>query len=287
MGLEAAGIDARIGLLASDVYPWPDQWHNDGFCAAMTIVGEAYWDAPGDPGGRRLMQRMWDADPVARAQIIEHAVHWCHVEGGELWLTAGISAFKIPREHAVALLARSVDSGAKSAIIAARDTGLVRRVGFGYNGYVVYELGGTSSPKWNACVEDLTSVLVDVHPLIEWGFVLRRPKGVMGIGPTTSHVVHDAMWEPYEGQVALLGYRQDPRRFQELVLDVYGVQVLGPGHDNNALGDDWEIRQLTKRRELVSATDLAAWFANDPSFDTLLAARDSFGSLVDPIWSPV
>ncbi len=285
-GLEAAGTDARIGPLTMDEEPWPDQWHNDGYCAAMTIVGKPYWDAPGDPGGRRLMQRMWDDDPVARAQVIEHAVRWCDVEDSDLWLGAGLSTFKIPREHAVELLTRSLDTGPKCDIVAARDAGLVRRVEFGYNGFVIYEVGGTSRPEWLACVDDLASVLLDVHPLIEWGYILRRPKGVMGLGPRTSHIVHDAMWEPYEGQVALLGYCQDPRRFPDLVLDVYGIQVLGRGHDISTLGDGWDVRDLSQGRKLVSSMDPAAWFANAPSLDTLLAARKSFGTLVDPIWSP-
>ena len=53
-GLEEAGIEARIGPLTGDSYPWPNRFQTDGFSAWMTIVGESYWDAPGDPGGRRL-----------------------------------------------------------------------------------------------------------------------------------------------------------------------------------------------------------------------------------------
>ena len=52
--LESIGLDARIGPLTSATKPWPNRLKNDGFSAAMTIVGQPYWDAPGDPGGRRL-----------------------------------------------------------------------------------------------------------------------------------------------------------------------------------------------------------------------------------------
>lgn len=285
-GLDVAGIDARIGSLTSDEYPWPDQWRNDGFCAAMTMTGEPYWHAPNDPGERRLTQRMWDADPKARAAVIEHAVHWCDVEGGHLWLAAGVSAFKIPKEHAISLLTRSLDANPACAIIAARDSALVRRVGFDRNGYVIYELGGTKKPEWRECIDDLTSVLVDLHPVVEWGFVLRRPAGASGIGARTSRIVHQALWDPYEDEVAYFGRVQDPRRYPGLVLDVYGVQILGPGHDIQALGGEWEIRDLSRGRKLVSTTDLAAWFADAPSLEIMLAARESFGPLVDPIWNP-
>ena len=218
--------------------------------------------------------------------MIEHAVRWCEVDGGGLWLTADVSTFKIPREQAIDLLMRIVDAGTFCSIVAAHDAGLVRRVEFGYNGYVLFELGGTQRPEWQVCVEDLTSVLVDVHSLIEWGFVQSRPTGVLGIGPKTCHVVHNALWRQYEDTVALLGYRQDPRRFPELVLDVYGVQVLGPGHNTGALTGEWDVRPLSQERKLVSSLDPAAWFADPPSLDTLMAARESFGSLVDPIWHP-
>ena len=157
---------------------------------------------------------------------------------------------------------------------------------FGYNGYVIYELGGTQRPDWQTCLEDLTSVLVDVHPLIEWGFILRRPIGVSGIGPRTIRVVHNALWEPHKDQVPLLGYRQDPRRHPELVLDVYGVQVLGPGHDTSVITGEWDVQYLSQDRKLVSSRHPADWFAEPPSLATLLAARESFGSLVDPIWHP-
>ena len=219
--------------------------------------------------------------------MIEHAVRWCEVDGGGLWLTADVSTFKIPREQAVALLMRIVETGTKCSIVAARDVGLVRRVEFGYSGYVIYELGGTQRPDWQTCVEDLTSVLVDVHSLIEWGFIQSRPISVSGIGPRTSHVVHDALWEPHKDQVAGFGYLQDPRRFPEFVLDVYGIQVLGPRHDTGALAGEWDSRDLSQERKLVSSLDPAAWFAEPPSLATLLAARKSFGSLVDPIWSPL
>jgi hypothetical protein len=283
--LEAVGIDARIGPLTSDSYPRPSAKHNDGFSAFITTVGQPHWDTPGDPGGRRLLQRMWDPDPEAQAQLIEHALGWCDVDGGGLWLTANISTFKIPREQAVELLLREVHTGTKCSIVAARDAGLVRRVEFGYNGYVIYELGGTARPDWQTCVQDLTTVLTDVHELIEWGFVQSRPPGTRGIGPRTSLVVHNALWEPHEDHVPTLGYRQDPRRFPELVLDVYGIQVLGPGHDVSAIGGPWDVQKLTHDRTLVTSRDPAAWFAQPPTLDTLLAARDSFGPLVDPIWS--
>ena len=129
--------------------------------------------------------------------------------------------------------------------------------------------------------------MTKVHSLIEWGFIQSRPTSVSGIGPRTSHVVHEALWEPHKDQVAGFGYLQDPRRFPEFVLDVYGVQVLNPGHNTVALEGDWDVQDLSHDRKLVSSRDPAAWFADPPSLDTLLAARESFGSLVDPIWSPL
>lgn len=284
--LEEAGIDARIGPLRGDSYPWPNRFQTDGFSAWMTVIGEPYWDAPGDPGGRRLTQRMWDPDLEARAQMIEHAVRWCEVDEGGLWLTADVSTFKIPRKQAVDLLMRILGAGTECSIVAAHDAGQVRRVEFGYNGFVLFELGGTQRPDWQACVDDLTSVLVDVHSLIEWGFVQSRPPGVLGIGPKTSHVVHNALWRQYEDRVALLGYSQDPRRFTELVLDVYGVQVLGSEHDVTSITGDWDVRDLSQGRKLVSSRHPAEWFAAPPTLETLLAARESFESLVDPIWDP-
>lgn len=285
--LDEAGVDARIGPLTNEPHPWPNRLHNDGFSAAMTIVGEPYWDAPGDPGGRRFTQRMWDADLGARAQVIEHAVAWCEVDNGGLWLTADVSTFKIPREQAIALMMRIVETGTICSIVAARDAGLVRRVEFNHNGFAIFELGGTDRPDWQTCVEDLTSVLTDLHSLIEWGFVQSRPTSVSGIGPRTMRVVHNALWEPHKDEVPLLGYRQDPRRHTEFVLDVYGVQVLGPWHDVTALAGDWEVRDLDHGRKLVSSREPAAWFAEAPSLETLLTARGNFSSLVDPIWNPL
>ena len=285
-GLEAEDIEARIAPLIGERYPWPDQWRDDGFCAAMTIAGEPYWDVPGDPGERRLLQRMWDPHSEERAQVIDHAVRWCDV-GGQLWLTTGVSAFKILREQAISLLTRSLDVDPASSIVSARDAGLVRRVGFDRNGFVVFEVGGIDRPDWHACVDDLTSVLIDIHPAIEWGFILRRPSGVNGIGPRTPRVVHEALWDPYEEEVAYSGRIQDPRRYTRFVLDVYGVQLLGPGHDVGAVVGDWDVQHLTNGRKLVSHRDPAKWFSEAPALHTLLEARDSFGALVDPIWSPV
>ena len=284
--LEADGVEARIGPLANQAYPWPDQWHDDGYCAAMTIIGQAHWDPSGGPGDRRLTQRMWDADPDALAAMIEYAVNWCRVDGGELWLESGITSFKIPVDLASRLLVRALASDPQTSIISAQSPALVRRVGFASNGFVSFELGGSDRPAWQDCVAELTSVLADASANIEWGFMLRRPCGVSGIGSRTTRVVHQALWEPYKDQVRSIGHSQDPRRYSELVLDVYGVQVLGPQHDTSAIADHWHQEDLGEGRTLVSAPDLSAWFPDAPTMETLLAARESFGHLVDPIWNP-
>lgn len=284
--LDDPGIDAHIGPLTTANIPWPGRLHNDGYCAAMTIVGRPHWETPGDPGPRRLTQRMWDPDPKARARLIEHAVHWCEKDGARLWLLADVSSFSIPRDQATELLLRIVETGTTCSLIAADSTEAVRRVAFSNNGYVFYEVGGTQPQDWQAIVHDLTDVLVDVHELIEWGCVLHRPAGASGIGPRTNHIVHKALWEPYEDLVETLGYRQDPRRHPEFVLDVYGVQVLGPQHDANHLQGAWHQQRLDHARTLVTATDLDAWFAQPPSMKTLTDARQAFGPLVDPIWTP-
>ncbi|VXB90358.1 hypothetical protein [Aeromicrobium sp. 9AM] len=283
--LETAGVEAVIEPVPDEEVPFPYP-QNDGFSAAMTLQGEPYWGTPTDPAERRGDQRLWDPDPGVLAKVIEHAVNWCEVQGGGLWITSGTTAFKTPRERAVSVLTRLLDADPSADLVAARDDGWVRRVGFERNGYVIYEVGGTQQPEWQICVNDLTSVLVDLHQYMTWGFVQKRPVGRCGIGPATTLVTHEALWEPYEDQVAGFGRISDPRRFENHVLNVYGIQVLGPSHDTGSLAGDWDIKPLDAGWTLVSSRSPSRWFAGTPTLQTLLDSRGSFGELVDPIWSP-
>jgi hypothetical protein len=285
--LEAANIDARLGPLSSEYPPVIHQRWNDGYSASVCLIGTPYWpDADADIDWR-IIRRMWDSDVQALDSLIDIAVEWCDVEDGRLWLGSGLSSVVVPREVAAASMKRIVRAGEDCSLHAADGDRMQRIFDIGVNGYASFDIGGSERPRWDECAAELTDLLVSVHHLMNWGFVAKLPVGRLGITTRSSLCMHECLWETYEDSVNHFSkFMQDPRRHPTWVLDVYGIQILGPGHDATHVSGDWDIRPLSEGRTLVTSQDLADWFAEEPSITTLQSARDDFGDLVDPIWAP-
>ena len=255
----------------------------------MCLIGEPYWPRPGDGRDWRVIRRMWDTSPEALAALVDLAVEWCQVADGKLYLLAGVSNFEIPRDTAAASMKRMIRTGENCKLTAANGTKMQRVAEIGINGYATFDISGSEKPGWLECTDELTNLLVSAHHLLNWGFIAHHPSGEgrRGLGARTSLQMHEVIWEPYGDQVKHLSkFMQDPRRHPSLVLDVYGTQLLGPGHDITQISGNWTIRPLTEGRHLVTSKRPASWFTQAPSLPTLLAAREDFARLVDDIWSP-
>ena len=283
--LEGAGVDAKVGVFRAEYSPLDDPFVQvKGYSAGLTLAGEPIWEEDGNPPA---MRRVWDADPDAEQRVVEHAVDWCNVDGGELWLRADSSIYKIPRSEGRGFFVRALEARRHwTVLIAAHGTKQVRRVCFSGNGHVIYEVGGPSWPSKSACVDDLKSVLVELHESVVWAFVQAQLGATSGIGVSGWAEFQEGLWAPHRDEVRHRATRTYTRREGEVVPDVYGMQILGPGHALVPLGDQWQVTELSAGRRLVTHVDQAGWFFRSPALDLLLAARRDFGPLLDEDRAP-
>ena len=284
--LEAADVEAKVGIFRAQYSPLDDPFRQfGGYSAGMTLIGQPYWL---DEGTISSGRHMWDVDPDAQQRVVEHAINWCMVDGGEYWIRAGTSSYKVLENQREALLQRALKNERDwTILIAAKDTSIIRRVCFAGNGHVIYEIAGVGErPNWQSCVEELRTALTDLHEVLVWGFIQARLKGTSGIDVTLWEDFHRALWAPYGNRVADYRGTDDPRRAPTRVHDVYGIQLLGPGHGPVPPNEAWTVQPLSQGRRIVSHVDQAAWFTQLPTLDLLLKAREDFGTIVDDAWTP-
>ena len=284
--VEGAGIEAKIGPFRAEYSPLDDPFLQlSGYSAGLTLVGEPFWEDDGNPPG---MRRVWDADPAAQERVIDHALRWCAVDGGELWLRGGVSIYKITLDQASGLLRTAIRTGKYwTDLIAADGTNRVRHVCFARNGHVMYEVGGTDGIPWQDRVHELQEVLVDLHESVVWGFVEARLRGTSGIGVARWDELQDVLWEPHRDRVRHSAKRVYTRQEDHVVPNAFGIQVLGPRHAALAGDSHWDVTELGGGRRLVAHTDPEAWFSRLPELDLLLSARQDFEPLLDPTRAPL
>jgi hypothetical protein len=137
---------------------------------------------------------------------------------------------------------------------------------FGSDGYLFLH-AKTEGMTWHDLVSDMAARLSEMAPSIDYGLILRSFYGANSM---------DAANNFGRAQPKYLGgdYRSSHYALKEMVTDVFGVQVLGPGHPDLHPPGEWQIRDLPGGRRLVCSNRLEEWYAEEyPEPSVIDAAR--------------
>ncbi|KAA1397850.1 hypothetical protein [Aeromicrobium ginsengisoli] len=290
-----AGLDARIGLVRSQYSPLSAHLP-PGFVAGLSIRGRTIDLADGIEGPEGTS---WRADPDAVEAVIEHALNWCAVAGGEDWFWAGLSTFKVTREQRRDILVASVRAGQSCGLDSARavklsksererlmrsyDVDLARTVVFTDDGHVIYGVASDGPPlEWRECVEDLEGVIKELHAEVDYAMVQRR-----NVTPGLWRELHRDIWRPWikvHPDVLWLDRDEECRR----IVNAYGIQLVGPAHRPIPSAGRWVTQDLGAGKVLVTDRDLEPWFAMPPTFELYASAREDLTDLLaNPTWKPL
>lgn len=204
-------------------------------------------------------------------EVVEHALQWCQVEAGAFYVRYGTGEYLVtPRTRGDLLRAALVDKGIVSITChASRDD--VRRVVFFDDACVVYEQrlpGMDGDAGWRGGVEAMTSVLEDLAPWLDYGFVRRQHFGAYDWSVFVD-------WEWPEKPHLPSGLVRYTRSSSAVALpDAFGVMVVSPSHGWSPSPQIWTSRQLPGRRTLVQCVDLTTVVgANRPDVDAVARMR--------------
>lgn len=272
--LEALDVSGTLGVFRHQASPIDDVLLKlDLFRAAMSLSGQPL---PYSEVGMNA-PTVWKSDADALAMVVEHALDWCEVPGGTHYLNSGLAQFTVAPEQRRAFLIPPVGP-AKMTMTCTNGTHAVRRVAFTGDGHILYEHGGTdtTTADWPAGVAEVTTVLADLASAVDYAIVRRDRR------PSWDWLtVFQASWPAMDN--LRIGELFLTRRYErDHVVDAFGIQLLGPGHDPAIPADDhWNITDLPAGRRLVTHRDQAAWFSDElPDQTTLANARHDFAPIL-------
>lgn len=226
-----------------------------------------------DPTGVRPL---WKPDGAATDTIAATIEQFVTPGGPKIVLRQGLFQFALSDHRDITdVLSTAIRSDdVQAGVICSNDpTKSARTAGVRVTGQVVLQIVG-GSDTWDQRITDLTQAMTAHPDLIDHAFIR-----------TTYRFAEDwskvGLWEPLPG-----GTVTDFRYAQHLtvshVLDVNGVQVLTDTHLEHIHNlDRWNVTDLGHSRHLVTAPDLAPWYAEPhPDPATLKQARHDFADIL-------
>ena len=214
-------------------------------------------------------------DPGAAEAIKNYALEWCTVPEGQTWIKAERTSARIPWERRREFLeAAAINRQSGWALISENGETHSRSVRFEDNGHVLFQIGGMPGPAWDECITDLRKVLTDLSDSLDYACIVK------------AHLVGSwqelpwFLWEPYREHFEFNQHSMNRQLESTHAAAAYGMQLLGPGHRVPSLPDRWQSHQLDQGHTLIEATDLAAWYAEQPQARLVAQARDDFGDIV-------
>lgn len=254
----------------------------------ITLGGRDSWDIP-----------IWQPDPDALDAAIEYALDWFKIEGARYWIQTGVGILGNevhPNQIAPLLRASHRQSPCTtiSAVVGERtrratrdyraefwDVTDARTVEFDLQGHVTFAMGG-HCPDWKSCVEELQTVLADLARHVEYGVVVPMKFVTRSDWRSMTARVSDA-----GGGKSIRTNPRDPTVTRTVVPTAFGTQLLGPGHRQIALDNQWVTKELPAGRRLITHRDAAAWYVDTPRPQLLKESRRSFvGVLEDDSLQP-
>ena len=274
--LEAAGHTATIRFFEDDYSPVELADHRiSAVRAGMSLRGK-----PRTPRGDSFVESSrWTPDPRSLTRIIRRTLDWCAEDGGQMYFSADLASSTVDRAEADRLLPLAVGK-AWTDITCADSSDLVRRAAFLDDGHVVLSLGGDDPPPGATEAAELRDIVVQLHVDIDYAFVDRGDVA----GYRWRDIAHE-FWDEATAETMPSEpiTRSDERRH---VVNAYGIQVLGPGHTLARLSSRWKVTDLGAGRRLVEDVEPAPWFDQRPSRALKVEARQEFGALPIPSWTP-
>ena len=274
--LQAAGYTATIRYFKDDYPPVALAEHRiDAVRAGMSLRGK-----PRSPRGDSFVERSrWTPDPGSLNHVLHRTLDWCAEDGDQIYFSADLASSKVDRSEADRLLPLAVGK-AWVDITCADSTDVVRRAAFLDDGHVVLSLGGDHPPPGATEAAELRDMLVLLHEDIDYAFIDR--------GHVAGRLWRDLNREFWDEATSDTMPSEPITRSDERrrVVNVYGIQMLGPGHTLADLPPRWKVTDLGAGRRLVEVVTPAPWFEQRPSRALKVTARQEFGALAIPTWAP-
>jgi len=282
--LGEAGVGGRLSVL-SPVWSAVNDLFNPlfGYAAALSLKGSL---ADGPVNGE--LRPRWITDTGVLDRVIEHALEWCQVPGGEFWVQGGEMSSKVAVGDREALLRASLHAEPNAKLVAADGRNNARQVVFMTSGHVAYSLGGEPAPEWEDAVAVLRDVLVELRSCGDYGLIQRRHvRGYGGMNVGLWLDLSHNLWSPHRAELidradrAVLGAtRLDHDVERSKVSDVYGIQLLSNDHELPMLPPSWVAEPVGDGMRLVSHREPQRWFAEEPTFELLMEARRELSPLL-------
>ena len=274
--LTEVGLSGTIGIAPQADRPG---WLGARLAApALTAFLAVRQDRPrgADPGDQHLPPR-WAVSPERGARLCRDLTGWA-TRGAdrEVLLTQGTADLVVRAADAPPWLEYALDQSGRAGVLAADETATARRVFLSWWGQVVLQL---DDPRgWRERLGDLTAVLRDEAAQLDAGFVRLAPG-------YTLNWTNLASGNPELPGITEADVRDHRALWARYLPDAHGVQLLTDAH-LAGIGDlaDWLVEPVAPGRHLVSARDLAPWYAGSgPDPAAVAKARQDFaGALLRP-----
>ncbi|WP_159618664.1 hypothetical protein [Arthrobacter zhaoguopingii] len=198
--------------------------------------------------------------------VVDHALQWCQVPGGQFYVRFGEGQYLVPPEARRENLQTALQGKDVSiTCFASRDQ--IRSVTFLEHAAVLYteRYPGMDEPgAWRSGLEGMSRVLQDLAPSLNYGAVRRQ-------------AFHASSWDVF----LTSRWPENPRldsgliRFtqgisHQYVPDAYGVMVLSPSHRWDPPAPNWTTTPAAGERTLVRWNDADALFATNPPDETVV-----------------
>jgi hypothetical protein len=213
-------------------------------------------------------------DAGTTAEICRQVVDWGTVPGTSRWLRQGISTVRYEQADLVEQVRWAAEHDYATGVAFVREQPpLARRAELGQWGQVVHQLAA-DPPDWRGGLDDLRAVLSREAGRLDLAVVRLSRHWA------TSYLDYDRRPEP--PLASITDWRLGRRLWDEYVLDAQGMQVLTDAHLARAADlSGWDVEEVAPGRHLVSARELAPWFAGgEPEAAAVEAARRDFGGML-------
>lgn len=159
--LEAHGVEGKLRPFRTQHSPLDDPLAKfDNLTAALSLRGEPTSDAEREASFANVE---WRTDPDAQRLVVDHALEWCQVPGGQHFVSAGMTQFKIDPDQRRDLLGPSIGASPYAALICTNGREEYRRVEFDRHGRALFQHGGTQVPTgWPDLVAEMTTILTEL-----------------------------------------------------------------------------------------------------------------------------
>jgi hypothetical protein len=224
-----------------------------------------------DPGGR-----LWKPDPDTTRAIAELVTDFARPGGAKSLLSQGAFQFAIATTDDLAdmLCAAILSDGGQAGLWCIDDTThTARKAALGCAAQTVLKLVG-DTPTWQQRVDVLLDTITARADLVDHAFIRTAYQS-----PHSFTDVTGAVPIPHADEAA---FRYNQHLTISHVIDVNGIQVLTDTHlERLRHPEHWHIDDLGNGRHLVTAPDLAAWYATTtPDPATVDQARLDFADLL-------